>query len=164
MFQLHNINANDKNFIASSSETENSLNVSERIACSDKVNISDISNILDSSLMSYLNNESICTPSTRSETFPNIDEQTHCNTNDELRENRLNENYIDNNIIDTENEALPLHKNNKKLLAMKTILHKNHIHRNITEDNTVNNVPSINMKIKGKFKVFSILYTTLGVF
>lgn len=125
MFQLYNINANDKNVIASSSETENSLNVSERIECSDKVNISDISNILDSSLMSYLNNESICTPSTRSETFPNIDEQTRCNTNDELRENRLNENY--NNIIDTENEALPLHKNNKKLLAMKTILHKNHI-------------------------------------
>lgn len=159
MFQLYNTNVTDN--VASSSKTENTLDVSERTECSDKANISsisDISNIINSSFMSYLNDRSVCTPSTTPEklceSLFNVDGQTNCNTNDELSEKNLNENHTDDNIIHTENEVLSLHLNKEEQLSIKTTLDKKHTHENAIKDNS----STMDTEIKGKFKIFSILF------
>jgi len=85
------------NFAASSNKTENILDVSRRTDCSDNTGISNISNIIDSSLISYINKESICTSLTISdicESILNNDDQTLCNTSNELKEKCLNETNI----------------------------------------------------------------------
>jgi len=80
-----------------SNKTENILDVSRGTDCSNNTDISNISDIIDSSLISYLNKESICTSLTISDTCESIlnnDNQTLCNTSNELKKTCLNETGI----------------------------------------------------------------------
>lgn len=69
-------------------------------------NLNDLSNIIDSSLVSYLNNESLCTSLTISETTFNSlfnTDQTHSNTIDKSGEKCLEEMHMNReNLISME--------------------------------------------------------------
>lgn len=145
---------------SSSCEPDSTLDVSERIECSDKANtssINDISNIIDSSLISFLSEESVYTSLTGTirESLLNIDQQTLYNVENELIETSLNNSYIDNKVVNNEvdeNKVLLMHTNKEKLIAMESELDKEN-------RNTIKNNSIIQAEIKGKIKY--ILYIKL---
>lgn len=83
--------------------------------------------------------ETIC------ESLHNINQQTHCNINNELTEKNLNKNHIDNIVNDVENEITSMNINKKKLISMETILDNENL--NMIKDDS----PIIYTEIKGRF-------------
>lgn len=125
MLQLHDVNEINNNFIANNNfESEQTLQVSYTTTKdsinSDVIPTSNISNIMDSSLMSLVNNESICASLPISETEFNsvfdIDQHITYNMIDESGEKSLTENHSDNKTNHAENKILQIRINKQNLV------------------------------------------------
>ncbi|XP_036144299.1 uncharacterized protein LOC118646112 [Monomorium pharaonis] len=141
---LHNVNATVNNFAANSNNKENILDSNE-IKHNNKTNTSssDISNIIDSSLISLRKSE------TEIYEFLSTNQSTNCNINNKSSDMNLNEDYIHNNITDIENEILPIQNTNKKKsLLRKTTLEKKDACENIIIDSS----SGLNVQIKNQIE------------
>ncbi|XP_029178241.1 uncharacterized protein LOC114946029 [Nylanderia fulva] len=136
------INERVKTTLDVSEIIETALDVSEKVnldvtestvnECNDKANTSsNISDIIDSSLIFILNKESSISEN-MCELLFNIDQQTHSNANNELTENNLNGNYMNNNnFVVTENKDSPMHIHNNEELISIDLQDKENINQNM---------------------------------